>query len=109
MARNQVIAGDYNGKSVTIRMGLAYVDYLEVNKYHVTSYEVVDENYRKSATSAVGRAAVGAFLLGPVGLLAGIGAKNKGTHTLVLYWYDGKKSLIEVDDKIHKAIVQELF
>ena len=109
MARNQVIAGEFNGKSVTMRMGKAYVYYLEVNKYHVTSYEIVDENYRKSATSAVGRAAVGAVLLGPIGLMAGIGAKNKGTHTLILHWSDGKKSLIEVDDKIHRAIVEELF
>ena len=52
---------------------------------------------------------VGAFFLGPIGLAAGLSAKSKGIHTLAIYFKDGKKSLIEVDDKINKALVANLF
>jgi hypothetical protein len=39
-----------------------------------------------------------------MGRLAGLSAKSKGTHTIALVFKDGKKSLIEVDDKIHSAL-----
>ncbi len=109
MAKNQVIAGDYTGRMVTYSFGTVTIADVTVSKATISSYEIVDENYKKSAASAVGRAAVGAFLLGPVGLLAGVSAKNKGTHTLAIHFKDGKNSLIEVDDKINKAIVTTLF
>lgn len=109
MAKNQVIAGDYTGREVRFFYGTVQIADVTVSKSTVASYEIVDENYKKSAASAVGRAAVGALLLGPVGLLAGVSAKNKGTHTLAIHFTDGKKSLIEVDDKINKAIVTTLF
>ena len=72
-------------------------------------YELVTEGMRKSATSGVARGAVGAVLLGPVGLLAGLSAKNKGTYTLVVTWRDGEQSLMEVDEKIYKLIVKGMF
>lgn len=75
----------------------------------MAEYEVLDEKSRKSASSAVGRAAVGAFFLGPVGLAAGLSAKSKGIHTVAIQFTDGKKSLLEVDDKIYKAIISQLF
>lgn len=55
------------------------------------------------------RGLVGGALLGPVGLLAGLSAKNKGTHTLVIEFKDGKKSLIEVNEKIYKLLMQKMF
>lgn len=116
MAKNKVIAGDFTGQGVFVSWDTVMIGELsnrnswhKVDKSTVSSYEIVDENYKKSAASAVGRAAVGAFLLGPVGLLAGISAKNKGTHILAIHFKDGKNSLIEVDDKINKVIVTALF
>lgn len=109
---NTVIAGDYNGNDIILLAGnnIAYITgALPINKNTTDSYSVVDENYRKSAASAVGRAAAGAFLLGPVGLFAGLSAKNKGTHTLQINFKDGKRSLIVVDDKINTAIIKALF
>ena len=53
---------------------------------------------------------MGGALLGPVGLLAGgLSAKNKGAYQIALAFKDGKRSLIEVDDKIYKALVASLF
>lgn len=114
MAKNKVIAGDYEGKSVLQTFGEAFVSTsftksIPLNKKNVKEYEVIDEESRKSATSAVGRAFVGGVILGPVGWLAGLTAKKKGTHTLAIEFYDGKRSLIEVDDKLYKSIVSKMF
>ena len=95
MAKNQVIAGDYNGKPVSSIFGAVSIGSITISKATVESYETVDENYKKSAVSAVGRAAVGAFLLGPIGLLAGVSAKNKGTHTLAIYLKMAKRVLLK--------------
>lgn len=117
---NIVIAGDYEGKtieksgnalSIIVENGglFASKKSIVLNKTTVESYEIIDEKSRKSATSAVGRGAVGAFLLGPVGLLAGLSAKSKGTHTIQINFADGKKSLLCVDDKIKLILVKTLF
>lgn len=119
-AKNKVIAGDYPKWLVlsmfgTISINAPYgmkeydVKTIPINKDTVTNYEIVEEESHKSATSAVGRGLVGAAVLGPVGLLAGLSAKSKGIHTIALQFKDGKKSLIEVDDKIYKSIIKVLF
>ena len=117
MASNSVVAGDYAGKNILLEKGMPYIwevvdgkwGNLYFNKQYVDSYEFFDSKTQKSAASAVGRAALGAALLGPVGLLAGVSAKSVGTHQIVIYWKSGKRSLIEVDDKIKAAIVAKLF
>ncbi len=49
-------------------------------------------------------------MLGPVGAVAGVmSAKNKGTYQIAIKFKNGEKSLIEVDDKIYKAIIQACF
>lgn len=117
-AKNKVIAGDYekkqvylettlSGKKAVIKAGFIKKVYLD--KSTVESYEVIDESSRKSAASAVGRAAVGGFFLGPVGLAAALSAKSKGIHTIAIQFKDGHRSLLEVDDKIYKAIVTKVF
>lgn len=115
---NVVIAGDYEGKqiqkignSISIQTGGIFSSSppVPIDKSTVESYEKVEENYRKSSASAVGRGLVGGFLLGGVGLLAGLGAKNKGAHTFQLNFINGKRSLIVVDDKIKSILVKALF
>lgn len=110
----RVISGEYEGRDISIFAGTiilmtGLMKSIEINKNTVDSYEVIDQTSRKKVTSAVGRAAVGSFLLGPVGLVAGVSAKNKGTYLIALQFKDGKRSLIEVDDKIYKAIARTLF
>lgn len=113
-AKNRVIAGDYMGKSVTGVVGAVQicVDFrtlVPLDKFGVDSYEVITEDTRKSAASGIARGAVGAALLGPVGMLAGLSAKNKSTVTLAVRFKDGKNSLIEVDEKIYKKFMQAMF
>ena len=116
-AKNKVIAGDYEKSPVTISLGTPIIKtgflngykHITINRTTVETYEVVDESSRKSAASAVGRAAVGGFLLGPVGLAAALSAKSKGIHTVAIQFKDGHRSLLEVDDKIYKAIMTKVF
>ena len=115
MAKNKVVAGFLEGRSIkkefltdaiVIGEGL---DQRCISKADVSDYQLVTEEMRKSAVSGVARGAIGAALLGPVGLLAGLSAKNKGTYNIVINWKNGKQSLIEVDDKIYKQIMKDLF
>lgn len=114
-AKNRVVAGDYIGGNVTMNFGMVMVGtggfakVIELSNANVESYEVLDQERRKSAKSAVGRAFVGSVALGGVGLLAGLTAKNKGVHLIAIEFKDGKKSLIEVDEKKYKAIVKKIF
>lgn len=113
-AKNMVIAGDYQYKTVTTaRTGLAiklgFRDKVLITKDTVEAYEVIDEEKRTSATSAIGRGAVGAALLGPVGLLAGASAKKKGVYLVAIRFKDGKESLLELNDLLYKTLVRTLF
>lgn len=75
----------------------------------INPYDVITEDTRKSAASGIARGAVGAALLGPVGLLAGLSAKNKSTVTVAVRFKDGKNSLLEMDDKVYKNFVRAMF
>lgn len=117
MARNSVIAGDYAKYTVICHGGKVRISELnswdpktvELNKRTVREYSVVNEKQNKSVAGVVGRAAVGAAVLGPVGLLAGATAKNKGTYTVAVTFKDGKKSLLEIDEKRYQALVASCF
>lgn len=113
-ASNKVIAGDYEKKIISSAFGVVMLSTsmfknFPLDKTTVKEYEVIDEESRKSAVSAVGRAFVGGVILGPVGWLAGLSAKSKGKHVIALQFTDGKNSLIEVDDKIYQALIKNLF
>lgn len=115
-ARNKVIKGDYTEWSIFkgvnapyLHLTLGGMSDIILNKATVEAYEVITEEQRKSGTSAVLRAGAGAVLLGGVGLLAGLSAKNKGIYVIAIQFKDGKKSLIEVDEKIYKQLVQAMF
>ena len=116
MAKNSVIAGDYIGKGISVIGGIPNIlngfgvsNYVMIDKYAIDTYDVITEDITKSASSGIIRGAVGATLLGPVGLLAGLSAKNKGTYTIAIKFKDGKNSLIEIDEKIYKAFGKACF
>ena len=117
-AKNKVIAGDYekkkvyfkstwSGRKVVIQTG--YIKVTPLDKKTVESYEVIEEDSRTSATSAVGRAAVGSFFLGYAGLAAGLSAKKKKARLVAVQFKDGHRSLLEVDEKIDRGIMTALF
>lgn len=114
-AKNKVIAGDYQGKQVLCSLGFASISLgliksIDLNNKNVKSYELITDEHRKSAASGVARGIVGGTLLGPVGMLAGgMSAKNKGIYQIAVEFHDGKRSLLEVDDKTYKAIIKGCF
>lgn len=115
-AKNRVIAGDYNNYKVTSSGTYACItngSFLDavayLNKKHVESYELITEDQAKSGTSAILRGMAGVAVFGGVGILAGLSAKNKGIYTIAIQWKNGKKSLIEIDDKLYKKFVVDMF
>lgn len=78
-------------------------------KSDVVSYEVITEEKYKSGTSAILRGAAGVVLLGNIGVLAALSAKNKGIYVIAVEWKNGDKSLIEIDDKLYKRFMQSMF
>mgnify|MGYP004666996741 CR=1 FL=1 len=115
-AQNRVIAGDYMNQPVSTFLGMVSIDkgfgkeQTAINKKTVESYELITDEHRKSAKSGIARGLVGGALLGPVGMFAGgISAKSKGIYVIAISFKDGKRSLIEVNDKIYKDIVASCF
>lgn len=111
---NKVLAGKYEGKSIMTTKGKVLLatgfSPVEISKENVLNYEVITEEHRKSAASGVARGLVGGALIGPVGMLAGgLSAKNKGTYQLAIEFNDGSRSLIEVDNKVYKTLIKQLF
>lgn len=116
-ASNKVIAGDY--KDCIVGVNLNIIDPKQgflgktvacINKDTIASYEILSEESKRSAGNVAIRGLVGSALLGPVGLAAGVlSSKKKGIHQIAIQFNDGKKSLIEVDDKISKMIMTNLF
>ena len=122
-AKNAVIAGDFNGKAVSISggkvcIGSGFGSQFYVDRDCVESYEVVNDEHQKSVASGIARGVVGGALFGTAGLIAGSAtAKSKGIYQIAIqfksdnpkYITYGKRSLIEVDDKIYKLIVKSCF
>ena len=112
MAQNKVIAGAYQGKMVGQTFGNAYLQPSFFKtvflKDIVVNYEVLDSDSKKSMSSALLRGGLGVALLGPVGLLAGLSAKNKNSKIIALKFNDGQECVVDVDDKVFKAILKSL-
>lgn len=111
-AKNKVIAGDYMGESVYAWWPAGkdlHIGNMPVEKYNIEAYELVTEDKVKSGTSAILRGSLGAAVLGPIGILAGLSAKNKGVYTVAILWKDGKRSLIEIEDRLYKLLVKAMF
>lgn len=115
---NSIISGDYKGGKVAVGLfggdvvlmtGGFYSENIILSKSNVASCEVIDSTSRKSAFSAIARGTVGTMLLGPIGLAAALSAKSKGTYLVALEFRNGKKALVECDQKVYKAIVKALF
>lgn len=112
---NKVVAGKYEGNQILhvserVFISLGLVKKIELSNENVSNYEVITEEHRKSAKSGVARGLVGGALIGPVGLLAGgLSAKSKGTYQLAIEFNDGSRSLIEVDNKVYKSLIKQLF
>ena len=114
-AKNKVIAGAYNGKMVDSAVGKAYIitkfmKQVNLDSTTVESYEVLNNEQSKSMGSGIAKGIVGGALFGVAGAVAGgMAAKTNGIYQISIQFNDGKKSLLEVDEKVYKAIIQSCF
>lgn len=112
--KNYVVTGDYKGKPVKLAAGnrppfiSATFSNVAISADNVTAYEVLSGVQRTSGKSAIGRAAAGAAVLGPIGLMAGAGAKKKGTYRIALSFKNGKNCVVEVDDDLYSTIMAQI-
>lgn len=114
-ARNKVIAGDFINRPVKVSFGSVTIDTgffnsITLNKTTVESYELITDSHKKSASSSAMRGLVGGFLLGPAGLIAGgVTGKTKDIYNVAINFTDGKRSLLEIDQKIYNTIIKNNF
>lgn len=115
-ARNIVLAGDYAGCRI-FRMSAtcAYISgtmkKLEDVRFcpeSVTSYELLTEDAIRSGNSVLLTGS-----LDPAGLIglrlnATPAKQAKGIYTLAVKFDDGKRALVEVDEKIYTTIVRRM-
>lgn len=60
---------------------------------------IVSEDSKKSLGSAITRGAIGAAMLGPVGLVGGaISGKNKAKTTFTIVYKSGRREVVTVDN-----------
>jgi len=80
------------------------------NRETIERYEVIDESSHKSMASGIVRGAVGGAIGGVVGAAAGAAsAKSKSIYKVALYFTDGEKSLVVIDDFIYGQLVEMMF
>lgn len=118
-ARNKVIAGDYKGTSLDRNGTIAY-PMLPIpgfnnilKKPYVVNYEVInaDEFTEVKQKNSILKAFIGENLIGPAGLLAGVKREeiNHKVYTVAVFFKSGKKSLIEIDEKLYKKFLEDMF
>lgn len=106
MAANKVIAGKFEGTNL---LQLGEWKIYAIRKDNVDHYELLDQSSEKSMSSALMRGAVGAALLGHLGLAAAVTAKNKNTYLVAVYYKTGEKSLLEMDERVYNMFLKEMF
>lgn len=110
---NRVVSGAYEGCG--IRVGLldgpkiikSLSSEIHLNKQTIKEYQVVSASEKRSGSLM--RAAVGAAIVGPVGLLAGVTGGKHAIYQIAVTFKNGAKSLLEVDDDVYRCIVKEMF
>ena len=110
-AKNEVIAGICKGSKIFLTSdGKVHITgFTYITKDIINNYQIIDESYTQNASFNLGKAALGTLFFGSVGALAGLSTKSKGTHIVALTFKSGEQSLIEIDDKIYKALISQMF
>ena len=115
MATNYVVSGAYRNKIILVRYNIASImintsKYIELAKWSVERYSILNDDTRKSMSSAMTRGIVGGLLFGNAGAMAGgLSAKNKTVYPIAVEFKDGNKSVIKIDDKVYTAFMNRMF
>ena len=115
-AKNIVLAGDYAGLHV-FRMSatLAYIsgtmkkmDDIYLTPETVVRYELMTDDIVRSGNSLLLTGPLDPGSLLKLRLRASAAMQDKGIYTIAVKFTDGKRSLMEVDDKIYAAIARRI-
>ncbi|HAG12550.1 MAG TPA: hypothetical protein DCG49_01665 [Ruminococcus sp.] len=115
-ARNMILAGDYTGCRVfRISAGLAYIsgtmkkmDDIDLTPENILRYEVLTDEVLRSGNSLLLTGALDPGCLQKLRLHASAAMQQKGIYTLAVKFQDEKRSLMEVDERIYRAIVNRM-
>lgn len=115
-ARNIVLAGDYTGCRVfCMSAKLAYIsgtmkkiDDIFLAPEQVVRYEIMTEDVIRSGNSLLLTGSLDPACLLKLRLHASPAMQNKGIYTIAVKFQDGKRSLMEVDEKIYAAIARRM-
>ena len=115
-ARNMVIAGDYAGCRVfRMSAALAYIsgtmkkiDDVFLTAETVSRCELMTEELIRSGNSLLLTGPLDPGSLLKLRLRASAAMQDKGIYTIAVKFTDGKRSLMEVDDKIYAAIARRI-
>jgi len=114
-AINKVLEGKYKDYNVLNTFGTVAIwknfgdKNIEIDRNLILDYSLVDESYEESFGRQMTRGIIGDLLFGPAGFILGSStAKQKGIHRIILRYYDGEVSLLEVNEKIYESIQNNL-
>jgi len=103
-AKNCIISGPLVGSQLSCYGNQLVMSGMPV--YNLVSYQLLDEKSKIDGLSAVSRAAIGTYLLGPAGMAAGLTAKQKGIYLVSLVFTSSEReNIAEVDEQVFRAIV----
>jgi hypothetical protein len=117
LIKNQVISGDYENRLVDIGGWTAsfliirkdaITKLAKITKDTVQSYRLISSESEIKGSSFFKRAAVGTLVLGPLGLLAGLTAKEREIYYVKVFFKDGKESIMALDDNYYKILTSSL-
>ncbi len=112
---NTILEGKYKNEKIKAFPDGLYLPKIDFGYYmtpnHISSYTVLDENSKNSSEYSFWKGALGVAVFGSLGVIAGIGGKNKSSkeYLISLEWKDGNKSLILINDEYYKIFVKSMF
>lgn len=103
-AKNSIISGPLVGTQLSCIGNRLVMSGRPV--YNLVSYQLLDEKSKIDGLSAVSRAAIGTYLLGPAGMIAGATAKHNNIYLVSLVFSGSQQeNVAEVDENIYRAII----
>ena len=115
-AKNTVIAGDYatcrlfrmNAALVYISGTLKKIDDIFLTPETIEAFEPVTEDIIRSGSSALLTGVLDPACLLTLRLHASESMQKKGIYTIAVKFRDGKRSLMEIDEKLYQAICRRM-
>lgn len=112
MAKNQVIYGDYLKQPVNQIFGTPYItinflEYINLDKSSIKDYKIIKSYSSNNVLSSIGIEIIENIFPEDLDLLKDKNQIND-IYLLAIFFKDGKKSIIEVDYTIYKAIEKNL-